>query len=147
MPRYRTSIDSPRPASETFGYLAAFDGIREWDPSVVSARRLDEGPVGLGSAFEVVVRVGRRALPLRYEVVRFEPGRLIALEANARWFRSYDVITVAERAPGSVASYDALLELRGLARLAGPLMGRAFRKIGDDAAAGLRRVLGRAQDS
>jgi hypothetical protein len=37
--------------------------------------------------------------------------------------------------------YDALLELRGLARLAAPFMGKAFRKIGDDAAGGLRRVL------
>ena len=75
MPRYRVSIDSPKPPSETFAYLAAFDNIREWDPSVVSARRLDEGEVRLGSTFEVIVRAGRRELPLRYEIVRFEPGR------------------------------------------------------------------------
>jgi hypothetical protein len=143
MPRYEVSIESPRPAPETFGYLAAFDSIREWDPSVVSARRLDEGELRLGSAFEVVVRVGKRRLPLRYEVVRLEGGRLIALEANARWFRSYDVISVSERGSGSVASYDALLELKGLAKIAAPLMGKAFRRIGDDAAAGLRRVLSR----
>ena len=142
MPRYRVSIESPKPRSETFAYLAAFDNIRDWDPSVVSAKRLDEGELRLGSAFEVVVRVGKRELPLRYEVVRFEQDELIALEATARWFRSYDVITVAAKGDGSVASYDALLELRSLAKIAAPLMGRAFRKIGDDAAEGLRRVLG-----
>jgi hypothetical protein len=141
MPRYRVSIESPRPPADTFAYLAAFDNIRDWDPSVVSARRLDEGALRLGSAFEVVVRVGKRELPLRYEVVRFEPGEVVALEANARWFRSYDVISVAATGTGSVASYDALLELRSAARLAAPFMGRAFVKIGDDAAAGLRRVL------
>jgi hypothetical protein len=140
MPRYRVSIDSPKPPSETFAYLAAFDNIRDWDPSVVSARRLDERAVRLGSTFEVVVRVGRRELPLRYEIVRFEPGEVVAVEANARWFRSYDVITVTPAGSGSVVTYDALLELRSLAKLAGPFMGRAFRKIGDDAAAGLRRV-------
>ena len=86
MPRYRVNIDSPKPPSETFAYLAAFDNIRDWDPSVVSARRLDEGAVRLGSRFEVVVRVGRRELPLRYEIVRFEPGEVLAVEANARWF-------------------------------------------------------------
>jgi hypothetical protein len=142
MPRYRVSIHSPKPTSETFAYLAAFDNIRDWDPSVASAKRLDDGEVRLGSAFEVVVRVGKRELPLRYEVVRFEAGELIALEATARWFRSYDVISVAAKGAGSVASYDALLELKSLAQLAAPLMGRAFSKIGDDAAAGLRRVLG-----
>jgi hypothetical protein len=141
VPRYRVSIESPKPPAETFAYLAAFDNIRDWDPSVASAKRLDDGEVRLGSAFEVVVRVGKRELPLRYEVVRFEAGELIALEATARWFRSYDVISVTAKGGGSVASYDALLELKGLARLAAPLMARAFRKIGDDAAAGLRRVL------
>jgi hypothetical protein len=141
MPRYRVSIESPRPPSETFAYLAAFDNIRDWDPSVVSARRLDEGPVRLGSAFEVVVRVGRRELPLRYEVVRFEQDALVALEARARWFRSYDVISVTATGAGSSVSYDALLELASLAKLAAPFMGRAFRKIGDDAAEGLRRVV------
>jgi Polyketide cyclase / dehydrase and lipid transport len=141
MPRYQVSIESPRPAPEMFAYLAEFDNIREWDPSVESARRLDEGELRLGSAFEVVVRVGRRTLPLRYEVVRLEPGALIALEAKARWFRSYDVISVSERGAGSMASYDALLELKRLARLAAPFMGKAFRTIGDDAADGLRRVL------
>ena len=63
-------------------------------------RRLDEGELRLGSTFEVVVRVGRRELPLRYEVVRFEQGELIALEATARWFRSYDVITVTAKGDG-----------------------------------------------
>jgi hypothetical protein len=140
MPRYRVSIDSRKPPSETFAYLAAFDNIRDWDPSVVSARRLDEGAVRLGSTFEVVVRIGRRELPLRYEIVRFEPREVVAVEANARWFRSFDVITVTPAGSGSVVNYDALLDLRSLAKLAGPFMGRAFRKIGDDAAAGLRRV-------
>jgi hypothetical protein len=141
MPRYRVSIDSSRRPSEAFAYLAAFDNIRDWDPSVVSARRIDGGEVRLGSTFEIVVRVGTRELPLRYEIVRFEPAEVVALEANARWFRSYDVITVTPADSGSVVTYDALLELRSLARLAAPFMGRAFRKIGDDAAAGLRRVL------
>jgi len=97
--------------------------------------------VRIGSTFEVIVRIGKRRLPLRYEVKRLEHDRLIALEAQARWFRSYDVIAVAAKESGSVVSYDALLELKGLAKLAAPLMGRAFRRIGDDAAAGLRRVL------
>jgi hypothetical protein len=140
--RYVAEIDSPRPAAEVFAYLAGFDRIREWDPSVASARRLDDGEVRLGSAFEVVVRQGKRELPLRYEVVRFEPGSVVAVEARSRRLRSYDVITVTAREGGSRLRYDATLELKGLAKLATPLVGRSFRKIGDDAAAGLRRVLG-----
>jgi hypothetical protein len=134
------TVQSSKPASNTFAYLAAFDNIRDWDPSVVSARQLDAGGLRLGSTFEVVVRM-RSELPLRYEVVRLDPGALIALEAQARWFRSYDVITVAGAGEGSVATYDALLELKGLAKAATPLVGRAFKKLGDAAAAGLSRAL------
>ena len=141
MPSYRVTVPSSKPASNTFAYLAAFDNIRDWDPSVVSARRLDEGGLRIGSTFEVVVRMRRGELPLRYEVVRLDPGALIALEAQARWFRSYDVITVASAGEGSVATYDALLELKGVAKAATPLVGRAFRKLGDAAAEGLRREL------
>jgi hypothetical protein len=141
MPRYRVSIDSTRSADDAFAYLAAFDNIRDWDPSVASARRLDEGAIGQGSTFEVHVQMKKRQLPLRYEVVRFEPGALIAVEARAAWFRSYDVITVEPKGSGSLVTYDALLELRGVARVAAPFMGRAFRTIGDAAADGLRRVL------
>ena len=141
MPRYRVSIESAKPPPEAFGYLAEFDNIRDWDPSVASARRLDEGALRLGSTFEVVVQVGRRRLPLRYTIVRFEPGQVVALEANARWFRSFDEVSVSPSGSGSVVTYDALLELQSLAKLAAPFMGRAFQRIGDDAAAGLRRVL------
>jgi hypothetical protein len=141
VPRYRVSIDSTRSAEDVFAYLAAFDNIRDWDPSVASARRLDEGEVRIGSEVEVNVRMKKRELPLRYAVVRLEPGTLVAVEAPARWFRSYDVITVEAVGTGSRVSYDALLELKGLAKLAAPFMGSAFRKIGDAAADGLRRVL------
>jgi carbon monoxide dehydrogenase subunit G len=141
MPRYRVRIESTRPPEDAFAYLAAFDNIRDWDPSVASARRLDEGELRVGSEFEVTVSMRRRELPLRYAVVRLEPVALVAVEAPARWFRSYDVITVEPSGAGSVVTYDALLELKGLARLATPFMGSAFRKIGDAAADGLRRVL------
>ncbi|MEO9176017.1 MAG: SRPBCC family protein [Gaiellales bacterium] len=141
MPRYRVSIESTRAASDAFAYLATFDNIRDWDPSVASARRLDDGDVRIGSTFEVTVRMKKRELPLRYAVVRLEPGTLVAVEAPARWFRSYDVITVEPKGAGSVVSYDALLELKSAAKLAAPFMGRAFKKIGDNAADGLRRVL------
>ena len=51
------------------------------------------------------------------------------------------MITVASAGDGSVATYDALLELKGVAKAVTPLVGRAFRKLADAAAEGLRREL------
>jgi hypothetical protein len=142
VPRYVTEITTPRPAPEAFAYMAAFDNIRHWDPTVTSARRLDKGKLRRGSAFEVVVALRGREQRLRYEIVRLDPGHLIALEADARSYRSYDTIGIRPRGDGSVVTYEAVLELEGPARILSPLFGRAFKRIGDNAAMGLRRELG-----
>ena len=141
MARYVVSIDSSRTAEEAFAYLSAFDNIRDWDPSVVFARRLDEGSLSVGSTFEVVVRQGSKETPLRYEVQAIEQGGSITVEAIASSYRSLDVITVVGHGAGSTVTYDALLEPRGLLRLATPLVNRAFKRLAEDARRGLERVL------
>ena len=57
---------------------------------------------------------------------------------------SEDTVEVEPRGEGSRLTYDARVELKGAARLLDPLLGLAFRRLGDNAAAGLRRELGRA---
>ncbi len=141
MARYVVSIESSRTAEDAFAYLSAFDNIRDWDPSVVFARRLDEGSLSVGSAFEVVVRQGSKETPLRYEVRAFDPGVSITVEAIASSYRSLDLITVVGNGTGSTVTYDALLEPRGLLRLATPLVKRAFGRLAEDARRGLERVL------
>ena len=141
MARYLASVDSSRSADDAFTYLSAFDNIRDWDPSVVFARRLDEGPLKVGSAFEVVVRQGSKETPLRYEVRAYDPAGSITVEATVKTYRSLDTITVVERGAGSTATYDALLEPRGLLRLVTPIVNRAFKRLAEAAHRGLERVL------
>ena len=141
MARYVAPVESSRTAEDAFAYLSAFDNIRDWDPSVVFARRLDEGALRVGSAFEVVVRQGSKETPLRYEVRAYDPAGSITVEAIASTYRSLDTISVVARDAGSAVTYDALLEPRGLMRLATPLVNRAFKRLAEDAQRGLERVL------
>ena len=141
MAHYVASVESSRSAEDAFAYLAAFDNIRDWEPSVVFARRLDEGALHVGSAFEVVVRQGSKETPLRYEVRSYDPTGSITVEALASAYRSLDTITVSPRGEGSAMTYDALLEPRGLMRLATPLVNRSFKRLAEDAHRGLERVL------
>jgi hypothetical protein len=142
VPRYVTEITTHRPAPEAFAYMAAFDNIRDWDPTVSSAKRLDKGELRTGSAFEVVIALRGREQRLRYEIVRLDPGHLVALEADARSYRSFDTISVRPDGDGSVVTYEAVLDLQGPAKILSPLFGKAFRRVGDNAARGLRRELG-----
>ena len=58
--------------------------------------------------------------------------------------RHIDEISVEPHPDGARVTYDAELILRRPLRLFDPVLARSFRKIGDRAAAGLRRALGAA---
>ncbi len=142
MARYRGTVTSDRPPEETFDYLAEFSNAAEWDPGVAAARRLDDGPVGLASAFLLDVRVGSLVVPLEYRVVAYQrPERVVLLGENAT-IRSEDTVTVVSvPGGGSALTYDADLQLKGPLSLFNPLLRIPFGKIGDRGLSGLRRVL------
>ncbi len=144
MARYTTTIASTMSPDAAFAYLASFDNAREWDPSVVQARRLDSGELAVGSAFEVVSKFAGRAVPLRYEITQLEVGRRVVLEAWKGSFGSIDTITVGAAERGATVTYDARLVFVGVARVADPVMQLLFNRVGRQAAASLRVCLNRA---
>lgn len=116
--------------------------MSEWDPTVAEAERLGEGEPGLGSRFRVLVRWLGRDTELEYEITEFDSPRRLVLRAENATSVSEDTVEVEARAGGSEMTYDARLTLKGIARLFDPVFGLAFKRLGDNAAAGLRRELG-----
>ncbi len=141
MARFTTTVASRRRQADAFAYMAAFENAREWDPSVTEARRTGDVPLGVGTAFEVVSKFGPRLVPLTYTIVRYEPDRLVVLEARSKGFVSTDTITVEPDGDASRVTYDAVLEFGGLGRFADPLMQLVFNRVGRKAEARLREVL------
>ncbi len=142
MARYTTTISVPTSVEDTFAYLSRFSTTQEWDPGVVEATDLGEGEPRVGSRYRVVAVAGGRRSELVYEITELDaPHRVVLLADNGR-FRSHDTIE-CEPAPdgGTLVQYDAELTMGGLARFADPLLGLAFRRIGDRAAAGLAATL------
>ena len=78
---------------------------------------------------------------MRYEVKEYEPPRRILLVARTSFLTSVDEVRVEAAGSGSIVKYDAKLTLNGPLTLFDPLLRLAFRRIGDRAAAGLKRVL------
>ena len=143
MARYVTTIESPRPQADVFGYLSDFSTTQEWDPGVAEAERLDEGPIVVGSRVRVVANFMGRKTPLVYEVTAIDPPNSITLRGENATVVSLDTMTFTETPTGGTrVTYDAALTLKGPLRLFDPLLGLAFGRIGDRAAAGLRDVLG-----
>jgi hypothetical protein len=135
MAHYRGTISSPRPAADVFAYMADFANVADWDPTAAEARPLQEGEPGLGSRFHVLVRWLGREKPLEFE----PPG---AWSCGPRASpRSPTTRSRSSRGDG-VRDYDARVTLKGAARLIDPALGVASKRLGDNAAAGLRRELG-----
>jgi len=141
MATYSTQIDATRGQDEVFEYMATFANAREWDPGVTEAEALTPGPAAVGSVYRLGVRIAGRVVPFDYRVVEIDRPRRVVLEARAAGVVSRDTITVESAASGSRVNYLAVLQGRGLLRLASPLIARSFSTMAERAANGLRRTL------
>lgn len=144
MARYRDTIASPKSAEEVFDYMAMFSNVTEWDPTAAEARSVGGNEPGQGARFEVLVRWMGREIPLEYTTTTYERPKRVVLRAENSTTISEDTITVEPTDSGCEMVYDAQLTLKGAMRIIDPLFGLAFKRLGDNAAAGLRRELGRS---
>ena len=151
MARYRASIETRWTPEEAFAYLSDFSTSEEWDPGVVEAERVGVeavgggavggGPVGEGTEFRLVAEFLGHKTPLTYRVVEYELSTAVTFVGENATVVSHDRITFETTATGTRVTYDAELSLKGLLRLADPLLALAFTRVGDRALAGLGEVL------
>ncbi len=139
--RFSEQIVVSRPAADAFQYIAEFENTAEWDPGIAESRKLTDGPVRVGSQFDVVALFRGKRQRFRYTVTELDDGRRIVLEGVGAKATSVDAITVDAGDSGSRISYTADIQLKGLRRLAEPLLKPMLAKTGEDALAGLKQKL------
>ncbi len=145
MAHYNASVETSRPLDEVFAYLSDFSTTEEWDPGVVEAKRVNGAAVGQGTEFRLVAEFLGRKNELAYRIVEYDPPNAVTLLGENATVVSRDRITFKSTAAGTRVTYDADLALKGLLRIAGPLLALAFNRVGDRALAGLSRTLAPSQ--
>jgi carbon monoxide dehydrogenase subunit G len=145
MAHYRASIEIQQPRDQVFAYLSDFSRTREWDPGVVDAERLNGQVLGEGTEFRVLAEFLGRRSELTYRIVEYQPPHAVTLLGENASVISRDRITLESTTAGARVTWDADLALRGVLRIADPLLGLAFKRVGDRALAGLRRTLAPSQ--
>ncbi|CAM8658665.1 Polyketide cyclase/dehydrase [Acidimicrobiia bacterium] len=141
MAKYTVSVESSKSVEEAFAYMADLRNFANWDPGVLTVTQVAGDGGGPESSFDVAVKSVGGGTVLRYETVEYdEPGNLLVEARNSK-FTSIDRITVVAKDEGSIVTYSAELLLNGCLSPLNPLLGLVFNRIGDRAAAGLRRVL------
>jgi hypothetical protein len=145
MATYKAVLETQLPAEEVFAYLSDFSNTEEWDPSTVQAERVHGGPISEGSEFRLVAVFLGRESAITYRMVEYDPPSTVGFRGENATVISLDRIAVVSTDTGSRVTYDAKLTLKGLLKLADPLLALAFRRVGDRALAGMRATLARRQ--
>jgi carbon monoxide dehydrogenase subunit G len=143
MTRIHERITADLPIEAAFDYVADFANNAEWDPNTTAAHRLDDGPLGVGTHYELHVRMGGRTAPMTYRITEYERPRRVVLVGEGSGVVTVDDIRFERIGDRTVVDYTADIRLGGLLRLAQPFLGGAFRRIGREAAEGMNRELGR----
>jgi len=142
MARYVTSVKTALAPAEAFGFMADVRRFAQWDPGVTRAVQVRGEGAGPNAAYELTVKSMGSTSVMRYEVKSFEAPRRVLLVAKTSVLESVDEVRVEPSSDGgSVVTYDAQLHLRGALAVFDPLLGLAFKRIGDRAAAGLASAL------
>ncbi len=141
MPILRERIETALPLDEAFAFVADFANAERWDPGVASSVRVDDGPVGLGSRYDLGVRMRGKVAPMRYVVTAWEPMRRVVLRGSGSGVEAVDEIGFQATPSGTRIDYVADIRLTGLMRLATPFAGGTFARIAADARDGMQRAL------
>jgi hypothetical protein len=132
-----------RPQPEAFEYTADFSNIEDWDPGVVASRKVTDGPIGVGTRFELEVKFGVGTTPMTYEITVYQPDHRVVLVGDGGKLHAVDEITFASHDNMTVIDYTADLTFRNFFRFIRPLMRPILRRVGKDALDGLAKALDR----
>lgn len=129
-----------RPAAEVLAYLADFGHAPEWDPGTETCTRIDDGPVAAGARWQNVSKVLGMSTELEYRLERLGDDHFTLVGRNDT-ATATDHVTVRPHELGCEITYDATVELHGVAKLGSPLMQMEFERLGDETVEGIRRAV------
>lgn len=140
----RATVAVATTPAATFAYLADEANAATWHPGVAEAERLDEGPLGPGARFRVVIAFYGRRIPTEYVIDTYEPDRRIEFTITGKSLTGRDAITIepAAAGAGSSVTYESTVKLKGWLKALDKGLQVAFDGIMQRAGEGLRKALG-----
>ena len=135
------TIRVARSTQECFDYVADFRTTPEWDATAFKAKKLNDGPVGLGSRFAVRCRLPLGSIELLYTVTEFEPSRLVTLQAQSWLFTAVDTITFEEEQGQTRIDYHADFSYKMPFAAAESVLESGMQRMAKVALRGLQRAL------
>lgn len=137
------TIEVPVPQEEAFAYVADFSTTADWDPSITRAERVDEGPVGKGSEFRLMIVFGGREMMMRYVIIEHDPPSRLVLEGEGATVNATDAVSFSPTSAGTLIDWRVDLRFRSLMRFLEPVLRIPLQRSAKRSMVGLRRALSR----
>ncbi|MFT5574278.1 MAG: dehydrogenase/reductase SDR family protein 12 [Cryomorphaceae bacterium] len=123
-------FDVKRSSEDAFDYIVDFSRIDEWDHTIVSAEKVSNGAIRLGSKFDLVLSMGPRKIPISYEITEFEFPTRAVLTGTSDNFIAVDTVTLVKTADGCHVDWRAELDFSGFSAKLVPLLEKRIKAAG-----------------
>lgn len=141
---YSFTVATPKPVEEVFDLLADLRNLPTWDPEIDAVEMTSAGEAARVGATFRLTRTRKLApdVVMDYEIIELERPRRIVARATSSQVSGVDTFTVSPTAVGGAeVHYETDIELKGLNKLATPLVGAAVGSSGNKTREGLERAL------
>ena len=134
-------FDSRRRMEDAFDYIVDFSRIDEWDHTIISAKKVTDGNIGLGSRFDLVFAMGPRKTPISYEITEFDFPNKAVLTGTSENFIAVDTVNLQKTPDGCHVNWRAELEFSGTSAKIVPLLEKKIKADGAKTIRDLGRAL------
>jgi uncharacterized membrane protein len=123
------TVQIDRSPEEVFAFVADFENLPRWQKSVITAHKVTEGPIRVGSKFTEDVRILGRNVESTGEVTALEPNRRMEFDLTSKGpIECKAQFTFAAAAGGTSLSLDGDFRLKGLWKLMTPMAAGEIRR-------------------
>ena len=137
------SVTVNRPVAEVWTFISNFENTTRWSRGVLEARQTSEGPMGVGSTLQTVVRAFGRRRTASYLVTEYEPNTAFAFEVTSGVMTSKARFSVepGEAEAGTRLTASGEVDAVGPYKLLAPILVRTLKRHSEDDLANLKRIL------
>ena len=141
MPTITQSVTINRPVAEVWTFISNFENSTRWSRGVLEARQTSDGPLGVGSTLQTVVKAFGRRRTADYLVTELEPNQAFAFEVASGPMASRARYSVEPAGAGTRLTASGEAEATGLYRLLAPVLVRTLKRHSQEDLANVKRIL------
>jgi carbon monoxide dehydrogenase subunit G len=135
------SVTVNRPVAEVWAFIGNFENTTRWSRGVLEARQTSNGPLGVGSTLQTVVKAFGRHRTADYLVTEYEPDRGFAFTVTSGPMTSRARYSVESAGAGTRLTASGELGASGLYKLLAPILVRTLKRHSQDDLANVKRIL------